>query len=395
MLRVLVPRFSTDTCLLLLLMLLLIPACSEANEKTPREFLTGADISSLLYYEKKGIKYFENGEETSFLDIAKRNGWKILRVRVWVDPEATPQFQVSNLQNVTLLAKRIKAAGFKLLLDFHYSDSWADPGEQKKPAAWNDLPFDELVQRVHDYSRDVVKHLRENDATPDIVQVGNEIRNGLLFGSGWDRSGPIAGGGFWENDKGGAVRAVRLFAAGRQGVLAASPENAPPLIMLHIPDGQETSFVNWYFPFLEAQAQKATPPEKFEYDIIGLSYYPADPWDRKGGYEPWHMKHLVDSMNSIAATLRKPFMVVETNWPRTGEPQAIPGAPEFPFTPEGQAQYYRALVGAVCAVPHSLGLGVLVWEPEDTLAWKSVFDDRGNALPAVRVLGQKQGDGCT
>jgi arabinogalactan endo-1,4-beta-galactosidase len=370
-------------------------AAGQVDAQTKRKFLTGADISLLPYFEKQGAKYFEDGKESNFLDIAKRNNWKILRVRLWVDPAADPKSEVSNLANVTLLAKRIKAAGFKFLLDFHYSSSWADPAQQHKPVAWEDLPFPELVEKVHDYSRDAVAHLRANGVTPDIVQVGNEIRNGLLFGSGYKGAGKEPGGGFWESDKGGALRALRLLEAGASGVREAMhPPEATPLIMLHIPDGQDMSFVKWYLQFLETTGRAATPPVKFDYDIVGLSYYPADPWNRKAGYEPWHMSHLVDSMNWIATGLRKPVMVVETNWPRTGEPQQIPGALEFAISPAGQAQYYEALIGAVRAVPNGLGIGVLVWEPEDTLAWKSVFDDKGDALPAVRVLGHKEPAYC-
>jgi arabinogalactan endo-1,4-beta-galactosidase len=222
------------------------------------------------------------------------------------------------------------------LLDIHYSDSWADPGQQKKPAAWADLPFAQLERQVHDYSCDVLVHLRKNGAMPNIVQVGNEIKNGLLFGNGLHNSGPRPGGGFRENDKGGTLRAVQLLAAGAKGAREGSLP-APTKIMLHIPDGQDTGFVKWFFSQLETTARGATSAIALDYDIIGLSYYPADPWDRKAGYNAWHLSHLVDSMNHLATTYKKPIMVVETNWPRTGEVQKIPGVPEFPILLEGQA----------------------------------------------------------
>lgn len=369
------------------ILLLAPPVCAQMNAPAPGEFLTGEDVSTLPVYEKQGFKFFDAGKEKSFFDIAKSNGWKVMRVRLWVTPDARPESAASNLDNVTSLGQRIKAAGFKFLLDIHYSDTWADPGHQKKPAAWATLGFPQLEQQVHDYSRDVIAHLRASNAMPDIVQVGNEIKNGLLYGIGVNGAGPQQGGGFREGDHGGVYRAIRLFNAGVVGVRDGSP-GIPPLIMLHIPDGQDTAFVKSYFSLLDKTARGASPPLKFDYDLIGLSYYPAKPWNLKAGYEPWHLPHLVESMNYIATTLRKPLMVVETGWPQTGETQPLPGVPEYLFTPAGQAQFYEALLRAVRDVPQGLGRGVVLWV-SNPLDWNSVFDPKGNALPAVRTLGQK------
>ena len=283
---------------------------------------------------------------------------------------------------MTALGRRIKAAGFEFLLDFHYSDTWADPGHQIKPAAWADLLFPALVQKVHDYSRDVIVYLSQNGAHPDLVQIGNETRNGLLIG---DAARP--GGGFWEPDKGGMGRAARLFAAGLTGVRDADPKH-PPVTILHVPDGQSTGFVKWYFPALAEAARTAEPPVTLKYDMVGLSYYPGIPWDHKAGYEPWHLSHLTASMNYIATALHKPVMVVETSWPQAGNATDVTGSPEFAFTPQGQVEFYTALIHAVRAVPNGLGRGIILWEP-DTLNWDSVFDAHGNALPAVRVLGSQ------
>ncbi|RYX83738.1 hypothetical protein EON83_13260 [bacterium] len=370
-----------------LALLLAVPAHSQTNAAPTDQFITGADLSFLPHYEKKDVRYFDEGKADDLLKIAKRNGWRIVRVRLWVSPEDKPEYQVSNLENVALLGQRIKATGLQFLLDIHYSDVWADPGHQKKPAEWENLTFPQLVERVRDYSRVVIMHLRENDAMPDIVQVGNEIKNGFLYGSGLNGAGNQLGGGFWEPDKGGIERGLRLFEAGVKGVREASPL-APPQIMLHIPDGQDTGFIKWYFSLLDTTVQDAKPKLSLDYDLIGLSYYPSAPWDRKAGYEPWHMSHLTNSM-SYLATRGKPIMVVESNWPHAGKVQAeLSGAPEFEFSPEGQAKFYQALIGAVRAIPNGLGRGVLAWET-DTLNWDSVFDAKGNALPAVRALGEK------
>ena len=371
------------TLFLFLLACAIIFARTPASADPPRSaFVTGADLSELPYYESTGVKYTDGGKETTLLAIAKRSGWKIIRVRLWVNPDADPKARVSDLAHVTALGKRIKAAGFEFLLDFHYSDTWADPGHQIKPAAWTNLPFPTLVQKVYDYSRGVIVHLTRNSARPDLVQIGNETRNGLLIG---DAAHP--GGGFWEPDKAGMGRAAQLLAAGLAGVRDADPKH-PPVTIIHVPDGQNTGFVKWYFPALAEAARTADPPAVLHYDMVGLSYYPGTLWDRKAGYKPWHLSHLTDSMNYVATALHKPVMVVETNWPQAGNASDTTETPEFPLTPAGQVEFYTALIHAVRTVPNGLGRGVILWEP-DTLNWDSVFDAHGKALPAVRVLGSK------
>lgn len=353
---------------------------SPAGAQTPRlPFLTGADLSELPFHESQGVKYSDGGKPQDLIALVRRNGWTVVRVRLWVSPDGEPTAAVSGLPSVTALGRRIKAAGLRFLLDIHYSDTWADPGHQKKPAAWDALPFPQLVRQTHDYSRDVIAHLRRNGALPDIVQIGNETKNGLLYGT---ETQP--GGGFWEHTPGGWGRAVQLFRAGLDGVREGARPAKPPLTMIHIPDGQDTEFVKGYFKTLADHAGPAT----LGFDLVGLSYYPSDPWDRKAGFDAWRLSHLTDTMNYVATTLHKPVMVVETNWPQAGKPADMPGTPEFPFTPAGQAQFYRALIRAVRAVPGGQGIGVAAWDT-DTLNWNSVFDAHGNALPAVRVLGQK------
>ena len=225
---------------------------------------------------------------------------------------------------------------------------------------------------MQDYSRAVVTHLRLSGALPDIVQIGNETRNGLLYGSGPNESGP--------------ERATRLLSAGLRGVREGAYPAASPRTMIHVPDSQDTKFVQRYFQALQTHAANVHPTIPLDFDLIGLSYYPGDPWDRKTGFEPWKRTHLIETMQYVAAVLYKPVMVVETSWPQTGEPAVMPGTPEFPLTPQGQVQFYRALLRAVHAVPNGLGVGVVLWGP-DMPDRNSVFDRRGNALPAVRVLG--------
>ncbi len=366
-------------------------AKSQAAPNTPLHsalphgaFWTGADLSELPAREEHGFKYLDAQGEAGLLAIARRNGWNMIRVRLWVAPEAKPEAAVSGLESVTAFGKSIKAAGLGFLLDIHYSDTWADPGHQIKPRAWAELAFPQLVQKMRDYSRETIAHLRDNGALPDMVQVGNETRNGLLYGSAEQ-----PGGGFWEKTPGGRDRAVQLLKAGLDGVRQGAAPDKAPLTIIHIPDGQDPRFTADYFRDLYQSA--AAQNIALDYDIIGLSYYPSHPWDAKASYEGWALARLSQSMQQLATAYHKPIMVVETAWPHhawphRGEPRQLPGAPQFPFTPEGQADYYRALVAAVKAVPEGLGIGVLPWD-QDARNWDSVFDDNGQALPAVRVLG--------
>ncbi len=381
-------RFFQVALLLLAFTALGLNGAARAQEQEPpTSFWTGADLSQLPFHEAQGDKYSDEAGEANLLVIAKRNGWNLIRVRLWVNPDQnTPEYAVSNLENVMAFGKRIKAAKLGFLLDIHYSDTWADPAQQRKPKAWEALPFEELKAQVRSYSRDVVAHLRENGAMPDLVQIGNETRNGLLFGSGLNGAAAQPGGGFWENVPGGRERAVQLLQAGLLGVREGALPAPIPKCILHLPDGQDPDFTSTYMRDLWKSARSQNIA--LDFDIIGLSYYPADPWDEKVGFPGWTLARLAQSMNTLSATYNKPVMIVETDWPYRGDHKAVPGTPEFARTPEGQAAFYRALIQTVKAVPNGLGIGVLPWN-QDSFAWQSVFDEEGRALPAVRVLEQK------
>ena len=375
--------------LIILVALTLTSVASRAQVAPPiHPFWTGADLSALPLRESQNFKYSDAQGEADLLTIAKRNGWNLIRVRLWVAPKDDPFDATSSLENVTRLGQRIKAAKLGFLLDIHYSDTWADPGAQRKPRAWENSDFPALVEQTRNYSRDVIAHLRENNAMPDMVQIGNETRNGLLYGSEIDGSGPQLGGGFWEKNPGGRDRAVQLLKAGLDGVKQGAAPDKTPQTIIHVPDGQNPQFTADYFRELEnsARAQKID----LDFDIIGLSYYPAYPWDKKLGYAGWKLARLQQSMNQLARDFGKPIMIVETAWPRAGTPENdVTDAPQFAFTPAGQVEFYRALIGAVKAVPNGLGIGVLAWN-QDARDWNSVFDEEGRALPAVEVLGAAQ-----
>ena len=152
-------------------------AANSAASAKPSPFYLGADISTLSEVERRGGVYVDGDKPGDALAIFMKHGWTCFRLRIWVNPRNG----VNGLEYTTALAKRIKAAGGTFMLDFHYSDWWADPQKQNKPAAWAKLDFDALVNQVESYTAHVIKTLKDAGATPDFVQVGNEITGGTLW----------------------------------------------------------------------------------------------------------------------------------------------------------------------------------------------------------------------
>src|SRR4030095_613169 len=179
---------------------LLVALCASAfsqapNRRTPPEFIIGADLSSVQAAEDRGVKYSENGVERDILAILKDKGFNYVRLRVFNDPtKATPRDRpysaqgYCDLSHTIAMAKRVRAMGMGLLIDFHYSDSWADPGTQFPPSAWPDLSFDDLVARMHDWTKDAVTQMRDAGVQPDMVHIGKEITPGMMSaprGTAW------------------------------------------------------------------------------------------------------------------------------------------------------------------------------------------------------------------
>ncbi len=338
----------------------------------PLPFLGGADVSFLDEQEAQAVVFRDGaGRPRDFLSLARDLGWNVIRLRLWNAPAGG----YCDMAHTLAMARRIRAAGLRLLLDFHYSDHWADPGKQTKPAAWRDLGFDDLCTAVYDYTREAVEACR-----PDVVQVGNEITSGML----WD-DGRV--GGPFDTDAQWA-RFARLLSAGTAGVRDAAPGAG---IMIHIDRGGDNRASGWFFDHLCAH------PE-VPFDLIGQSFYP---W--------WHgtLDQLSSNLADISSRYGRDVVVVETGYPRTledadgagnfvsAESQLHPG---FPATPEGQAAFLRALMDVVSAVPQARGKGVLYWEPAyfsrpglrrspcDNL---TLFDDAGRPLPAAGELAPR------
>lgn len=337
----------------------------------PLEFLAGADLSHLKFFEDRGVTYRASGQAGDALAILRDIGINCARLRLFTSSAAQaaadPYNFVNNLDYTLPLAARVKAAGLKLLLNFHYSDSWADPGKQHKPAAWTNLNFAQLTARLREYNSNTIAAFKAAGAMPDYVQIGNEITSGMLWNDG------RVGGGF-ENATQWSQFA-RLLINAIQGVRDASG-SSPPRIIIHIDRGGDLGATQWFFDRLVAQ--------NVPFDIIGLSYYPF-----------WHgtLDDLRNCLVNAAERYQKPVIIAETAFPFTASTN-IHG---IPATTNGQARFVTALAEVVRGLPGGRGAGIFWWGAEYqqlhgfNLAGfdrRSLFGVNGNVLPAAVALGR-------
>ena len=267
------------------------------------------------------------------------------------------------------LAVRVKNAGLQFMLDFHYSDTWADPGDQLKPAAWIGLTFTQLVQQMHDYNSNCIAAFKAAGAMPDYVQVGNEITGGMLW-----TNGAVPGG----NASAQWLQLGQLMKAAIQGISDAAGANLPKIVV-HIDRGGDWAATQWFFDNLN---QQAVP-----FDIIGESYYPY-----------WHgpLSNVANCLTNAAKRYAKPVMIAETGFPWTNSywTTNIYG---IPGTTNGQVQFLVTLAQIVKNVPGRLGAGIFWWGAEYQKVTgvneagfntASFFDAGGNVLPVADAVGQ-------
>ena len=350
---------------------------SQASASSPaREPLAnGADVSWLPTIEQAGSKFYNaNSKATDPLILMKRAGLSVARVRLWVSP-TTPH---GSLAEVLALSKRIKAAGLKLVIDIHYSDWWADPGKQNKPATWANLTQPQLVQKVHDYTASVLKSLNRQKTVPAWVQIGNEVGNGLLWPNGQLDQ--------WTSPKFTAMTA--LLNAG----IRATRETAPTAnVMIHLETGGDAGKTDGWLT--NSFANGLLKP-----DGIGLSYYSqwAGPID-----------NLRASITVVATKWHLPVAVAETAYANTTvstshqvidvTKAALPG---FAFTKRGQAEYATAVNSLLRSVAGSRAIGVWWWEgfspntaklrwqlEPSQIASSSLVTGSGKANEAMAALG--------
>ena len=342
------------TTFLSYLLLLARPALSQQAPAviTTPGFIVGADVSFLRDLESQGVAFQDEGQPHPGLEILRHHGYNWVRLRIMNEPSPLPNTLAYTLAE----AKAAKAMGFRILLDFHYSDDWADPAHEKTPATWVKMPHDALVQAVFNFTRDTVTAFRKQGTMPDMVQIGNEVTSGMLWPDGRlpDRWSQFA----------------ELVSAGVHGAEAGKGDLPRPAIMIHIDQGGNSETTKWFFDSLIVN--------RVPFDIIGQSYYPW--WQGS-------LKDLKENLAFMATRYKKPIIVAETayDW-RDGE-VFKQGKPPFPQTPEGQAEFFAAVIRTVEQTPHGLGKGVFWWEPmaSGAIAKRGMFDDQHSALPVLRV----------
>ncbi|MGA2245592.1 MAG: glycosyl hydrolase 53 family protein [Verrucomicrobiota bacterium] len=337
-------------------------------------FVAGADASFLSYFESNGIAYKDNGQTEDAFAILKNHGLNCIRLRLFTSSAAQaaadPYNYINNLAYTVPLAARVKQAGLKFMLDFHYSDTWADPGHQATPSAWAALRFDQLVPQMRWYNSNCIAAFQAAGALPNFVQVGNEITGGMLW-----TNGAVPGNNAavqWSN-------LAQLINAAVQGIRDAAGSQMPQIV-IHIDRGGDWAGSQWYFDNL-IQTQHV------QFDIIGESYYPV-----------YHgsLGDLANCLTNAALRYGKPIFVAETDFPWTNSywTSNIYG---FPGSTNGQAAYTIALVQVVKNVPQNLGAGIFWWGAEYQklngineagIYTASLFNAQGNVLPAADVLGQ-------
>jgi beta-galactosidase len=284
--------------------------------------MMGADISFLPELEQRGIKFSDSKGQRDAIDILKDHGFNYIRLRIFNDPARdsgySPGRGFCDLAHTLQMARRVKAAGLKLLLDFHYSDYWADPGKQFKPAAWRGEDFSGLLQSVYDFTKVVMDSLRAQGALPDMVQVGNEINHGMIWPEGSIRHPDSL---------------AKLIYAGIRGVRAVDP--ACP-VMLHIALGGQNDESHF---FLDNMLERQVP-----FDVIGLSYYPK-----------WHgsLADLRYNVDDLAGQYGKDIIVVE------------------------YTQRKQEVNDIAFSIAGGKGKGTCIWEPLNT--WERIFDKDGKA----------------
>lgn len=366
------------------------------------KYMKGMDLSTLKEVESLGGRFYDQGVEKDVFDIMQSYEVNAVRLRLWNDPyseSGEPYGAGTNdLPTTIALTKRALAHGMEVLLDLHYSDFWADPGKQRVPKAWRGMSEEELEEAVYTFTKETLEALQQADAYPTMIQVGNELTNGMLW--------PI--GQLPNYDS-----LARLISAGIRGVRAVD-DKLP--IMLHLDNGGNNAmYRDWFDHYIERGE---------DFQIIGLSYYPF-----------WHgsLEDLQNNMNDLAVRYGKELMIAEVSMGFTMEDYAsyeklaaserkgyatkpeLAAKVPFPMSREGQCSFMEALFQVIEQVPEGKGKGFFYWEAawipvpgsgwatEPALAYiqekgpcgnewanQALFDYEGNALPALACIRDYQ-----
>lgn len=331
------------------------------------QFINGVDISMLKQVEENGGLFYENGNQIDPIQLFKDKGINTARIKIW----HTPSMNYNNLESVLEIADRANSVGLDLLLDFHYSDTWADPSSQIKPSAWVNLNFEILCDSVEQYSRHVISKLKNQNTLPKYVQIGNETDCGLLWPDGYvcDESNNDS-----QWNKLGA-----LFMHAIDGVNSAIDNQDTLEIISHVSSGG-----NWFFNNLIEQG--------VDIDILSLSYYPM-----------WHgtLTDLIQNMDELGNEFQKPVLIVETAYPFTlqwdDNTNNILGLEaqlleDYEASEEGQLLFLHDLITLIDQ--NNYGLGICYWAPDWISTnlfgspWENqaLFDFDGELLDAISAF---------
>ncbi len=332
---------------LLILLSSILYACKKSGyggnpPPTPppnNNIIKGADVSWLTEMESAGRKFYNSaGTEKECMQILKDLGVNSVRLRAWVNPANG----WNNTADVIAKATRAKNLGMKIMVDFHYSDSWADPGKQTKPVAWATQDFATLKQSVSAYTTSVLNTLKTNGIVPEWAQVGNETNDGML----------------WPDGKASTNmnNFAQLVKAGYTAVKAVDPSIK---VIVHISNGFDNTLFRWIFDGLKNNGT--------DWDIIGLSLYPSSSnWSTLNS-------QCLTNMNDMVARYNKDVMVVEVgmSWDQATACNS----------------FLTDLIAKVKSVTNGKGLGVFYWEPEAYNNWQGytlgAFDNTGKPTIAL------------
>ncbi|GAB3026662.1 glycoside hydrolase family 53 protein [Spirosoma pulveris] len=316
-------------------------------------FARGADVGWLQQMEATGyVFYNDNGIAQDCFQILKDKGINSVRFRVFVNPSTDRVNGHCSRDEVVMMAKRAKTMGFRIMIDFHYSDTWADPGHQLKPVAWASHSFTQLKTDVYDHTLDVMKALQTGGVTPEWVQVGNEIGGGMLWPDGSASNYP---------------QLAQLITSGYKAVKAVSPSTK---VIVHLESGNEHAKFKTFFDNVTAHGA--------QFDVIGMSYYPY-----------WIGSDYTASIGSLAANLNDMTS-------RYGKEVIVAEVGDDYTAVQKTYDMLVAVQKVVKAVPDAKGLGVFYWEPEGANSWSkyrlNAWGDDGRPTRALDAfLPEKPG----
>ena len=305
-------------------------------------FAKGGDVSWITEMEASGKKFYNAaGTETEGMSLLKSMGMNAVRLRVWVNPSNG----WCSMQDLLAKAKRAKNLNLRIMIDFHYSDSWADPGKQIKPAAWANYTFEELKAAVAQHTKDVLNELSFNGITPEWVQVGNETGNGML----------------WEDGKASVnmKNYAELSNAGYDAVKSVFPYSK---VIIHLQNGYDNGLFLWLFDGLKSNGGK--------WDVIGMSLYPtATNWTTLNAQCLANMSDMVQRYGSEVMVCE-----VGMSWD----------------APEACNAFLKDIIAKTKSVTNGKGVGVFYWEPECYTSWNGyslgAFDNNGKPTAALNAF---------